>query len=190
MGQLLVAANQTENINEYVCKKNEDKLIVCLYNKSTGEFQGLSFQLAYIILRGDKEKSFFSYGVNNKKSTVLYSEAKDRIPNAIILTRFKKHYHEIMNEIRHNEESSSLFFFLPSITDRKEKINQFRDNVNPQVELLYNFFRKMAETSNANLIRKVDYLLPSAKEKRDNSEIVWVGPTKQRYDSTKFKLTY
>ena len=30
LGQLLVAANQPENINEYVCKKNEVKLIVSL----------------------------------------------------------------------------------------------------------------------------------------------------------------
>ena len=104
--------------------------------------------------------------------------------------------------------------------DRKEKINHFHDNVNLnpidcsleflnssankvdfqyhllnsndvdkrdlQVELLYNFSRQMTETSNAKLIRNVDY----NNEKQDNSEIVWIGPTKQRYESTKFKLTY
>ena len=48
----------------------------------------------------------------------------------------------------------------------------------------------MAETSNADLICNADYLIASTKEKRDNSEIVWVGSTKQRYDSTKFKLTH
>ena len=198
---------------------------MCLYNKSTGEYQGLGLELAYIILRGDKEESFFSYGVNDKKLTVLYSADKDRIANAIISTCFKKYYHEIMNVRRHNEESSSLFFFLPSIIDRNDKNNQFRDNVNlnpidcsleflssfspdkvdfqphllkssdaekrdMQVQLLYKFFRQMTETSNGNLIRNADYLLASVKEKRDNSGIAWVGPTKQRYDSTKFKLTY
>ena len=35
-----------------------------------------------------------------------------------------------MNDRRHNEESSTLFFFFLSITDHKEKINRFRDNVN------------------------------------------------------------
>ena len=116
------------------------------------------------------------------------------------------------------------FYFVPSITDRKEKINQHRDKVNlkpidcsldylnsfspnkeasfrpdllnsadaelrrPQVELLYRFFRQMAETSNANLIRNADYLL--ATNNKDNSNIVWVGPTKQRFDTTKFKLMY
>ena len=60
----------------------------------------------------------------------------------------------------------------------------------PQVELMYNFFRQMAETSNANLIRNADYLLASLSEKRDNNEITEIGPTTQRYDTMKFKLTY
>lgn len=57
---------------------------------------------------------------------------------------------------------------------------------NPQVELLYNFFRQMTETSHVNLIRNADYLLVPGKQ--DNIKIFLVGPTKQRYDSTKFKL--
>ena len=35
-----------------------------------------------------------------------------------------------MNEQRHNEKFSSVFFYLPSTTDRKEKINHHCDNVN------------------------------------------------------------
>ena len=114
---------------------------------------------------------------------------------------------------------------MSSITERKEKINQFRDNVSPnpidcsldflnsfspdsnvtfqphllnsnnpekrdpQAELLYRFFRQLAETSNAKLIRNVD-CLTSNKDGRDNSVNAWVGPNKQRYNATKFKLTY
>ena len=131
-----------------------------------------------------------------------------------------------MDERQHKGESSTLFFFLPSITDRKEKINQFRDNVSfnlidcyleflynfspdredhfqshllnstdiekrgPQVELLHNFSRQMAETSNANFIRNGNHLLASSTEKRDNNEIAWVGLTKQRYETIKYKLIY
>ena len=40
---------------------------------------------------------------------------------------FKKHFNEIMNEKR-NEDFSSLFYFLPSILDRKETINQWKKN--------------------------------------------------------------
>ena len=46
----------------------------------------------------------------------------------------------------------------------------------------------MAETSNANNIRNADHLL--ATSNKDNRDIVWVGPTKQQIDTTKFKLTY
>ena len=162
---------------------------------------------------------FFLYRYNEKKLKVLYSAAKDRIPNAIISTCFKKHFHEILNKRWHNEEFSTVLFYIPSITDWKEKINQHRDNVNlnpidysldylnsfspdkevsfrpdllnsadvelrsRQVKLLYQFFRNMAETSNANLIR-------SADQDMDNSNIVWVWPTKQYFDTTKFNLTY
>ena len=130
-----------------------------------------------------------------------------------------------MNERHHNGSYflNGLFFYFSSITDHKEKINQYHQNVNlnltesslellnsfspdkvdfqthlvnssvteerdPQIELFYKFFRKMAETSNANLIRNANYLLVSCKQ--DNDKIVWMGPSKQRYDCTKFKLTY
>lgn len=66
--------------------------------------------------------------MNGKKSTALYSAAKERIPNVIISACFKKHFYEIINERRQNEEYSSLFFFLPSITERKEKVRLLRAN--------------------------------------------------------------
>ena len=76
-------------------------------------------QFVYIILGGDIEESFLSYGHNNRKSKVLYLAAKDRIPNAIISTCFKKHFHEIMNERLHNEESSDLFFTYHQLVTKK-----------------------------------------------------------------------
>ena len=82
------------------------------------------------MLRGGAMECFFSNGYNEKKLKVLYSGTKNKIPNAIITTSFKKHFHEVLNERWHNEEFPTLFYFLPSITDWKEKINQHRDNVN------------------------------------------------------------
>ena len=64
--------------SSYDCKKDEVKLVTCLYDKSTGQFNGLKLQLAYIVLRGDREEVFFSYGVNEKKSSVLYSVPKEK----------------------------------------------------------------------------------------------------------------
>ena len=70
---------------------------------------------------------FLSYGFSINKSQILYSYSKQQIPNAFISTSFKKHFNEIRNEKR-NEDSSSLIFFLPSISDRKEVINQWKKN--------------------------------------------------------------
>ena len=58
----------------------------------------------------------------------MYSYSKQQIPDAFISTAFKKHYNEIINEKRENEDSSSLFFYLLTITDRKEEINQWKNN--------------------------------------------------------------
>ena len=130
LGQLVVSVNQPNDIDQYTPAKNEVKGAVCLYDTSTGEFQGIAMMLAYIILHGVDEECFFSYGYSEKKSLVLHSVAKEKIHNAFISTCFKKHFHEIMNERWHNEEFSSVFFYLPSVTDREGKINQHRDNVN------------------------------------------------------------
>ena len=167
---------------------------------------------------------FFTYGYSEKRSKTLHSVAKEKIPNFIISTCFKKHYHEIMNERWYNEKCYDLFFYLPSTTDKEKKINLHWDNVNlnhidcslaylssfslnkevsfrpdllnssdeelknPQAEILYRFFRRIAETSNDNLVRDVDHLL--AVTPRDNSKISWIRSVKQRYGSSKFKLTY
>ena len=128
-----------------------------------------------------------------------------------------------MNERREKADFSTLFYYLPSITDRKEDMNEHRNNVNlspidcsisfiegfsknkekfnlplfnstdqdlrrPQVEMLYGVFRQMAEYSNNSLKRNADFLLAKSNKKADN--IPWVGASKQRFDSSLYKLTY
>ena len=50
-------------------------------------------RLAYIILRGDDEETIFSHGYLEEKSLILYSVAREKVPNAFIFTDFKKHFH-------------------------------------------------------------------------------------------------
>ena len=50
IGQLVVDANQSKIVDEYEYKKDEVKLIACIYEKSTGQFNGLMLQLAHIVL--------------------------------------------------------------------------------------------------------------------------------------------
>ena len=38
ISQLIVAANQPSQIDQYVCKDNEVKLFTCVYDLQTGEF--------------------------------------------------------------------------------------------------------------------------------------------------------
>ena len=58
----------------------------------------------------------------------------------------------------------------------------------PQVEMLYRVFRQMAKYSNNNLKRNADILLAKLNKKADN--IPLVGASKQRFDSSLYKLTY
>ena len=128
IGQLIVAANQPKDIANYTCLKNEVKLLSCLYDIESGDFKGIREQLAFIVLRGDSDETFLSYGFDKMKSKLLYSFSKQQIPDAFVSVAFKKHFDEIMNEKR-DDSSSSLFYFLPSVSDRKEEINQHKNNV-------------------------------------------------------------
>ena len=145
--QLIVAANQPVEIDQYVCKDNKVKLFTCMYDLQTGEFLGSRCEVAFIVLRGDERELFLSYGFETGKTSVLHSSSKQKIPNVFISTSFKKHYREIMNERREKEDFSTLFYYLPSITDRKEDINQHCNNVklspvNCSISFIESFFKK------------------------------------------------
>ena len=128
IGQLIIAANQPKDISTFICSKNEVKLLSCVYIQ-TGNFKGIREQVAFIVLRGDVDETFFSYGFDKLKSKLLYSFLKQQIPNAFVSVAFKKHFQEIMSDESRSKGSSSLFYFLPSVSDRKEEINQHKNNV-------------------------------------------------------------
>ena len=160
IGQLIVVANQPAEIDQYVCKDNEVRLYTCMYDLQTGKFIGLRCEVAFIVLRGDERELFLSYGFDTEKSSVLYSSSKQKIPDAFISTSFKKHYSENMNERREKEDFSTLFYYLPFITDRKEDINQRRNNVNlSPVDCSISFiksFSKNKEKFNPSLLNSTE----------------------------------
>ena len=219
LGQLIFAANQPKDISEYVCQANEVKLLSCVYDLETGDFKGIRLMLAYIVLRGDQEEIFFSYGYDKNKSKILYSYSKQQIPDAFISTAFKKHFNEIMNEKR-DENSSTLFYFLPSISDRKEAINQWKNNPS-LVSIDFNIdfiesFSKQQEKFRPDLLNSIDSNLrdPQVDMLRDvfnhiaqvsnqnlERNIAYLNLkqnrssndmewSSSRFDSSKFKLTY
>ena len=165
IGQLLVAANQPEDISQYQCKENETKLLTCVYDLESGKFKGLRLMLAYIIIRGDEDEVFFSYGYSKNKSKVLYSYAKQQIPDTFIATGFKKHFQEVVNE-RKNETHSKMFYYLPSISDRKEEINQYRSNVSlVPTDVTIDFINSFSTEKNYEF--RPDLLNSSSKDQRE-----------------------
>ena len=72
--------------------------------------------IAYIMVRGDEDEMFFSYGFDEDKSNVLNSNYKQILSNIFQRTSFKKHNTRLLNE-RTVQEHSKMFFYLPFTTD-------------------------------------------------------------------------
>ena len=110
------------------------------YDTTNGHFKGVKKWLGYITVRGDEDELFLSHGYNKEKSMVLFSSCKQASPNIFQRTSFKKHNQMLLSG---NDDFSKLFFYSPSTTDRKEKINKFRENVQLHlIDCLYDDFVK------------------------------------------------
>ena len=217
IGQLIIAANQPKDIDTYVCLKNEVKLLSCVYEIESGQFKGIREQVAFIVLRGDPDETFLSYGFDKVKSKLLYSFSKQQIPNAFVSVAFKKHFEQIMSNDR--DETSSLFYFLPSVSDRKEEINQHKNNVSlSPVDITVDFIESFSVGEKVSF--KPDLLDSSdEKERKPQTEILYglfkhmatvsnqnlqrnivhlniaqgrneMEWSNSKFDSSKFKLTY
>ena len=69
----------------------------------------------------------------------------------------KKHNPMLLNE-RSVQEHSKMFFFLPSMTDRKEKINQFFKNVSLHpIDCHYEDFQKFLQQTDTLGHRTLTY---------------------------------
>ena len=125
MGQLIPAMYNSKNIEVYKFKPNEVKLITPLYYVDSGKFLGLEKRLAFIMVRVDQGKPFFSDGYDKVKSKNLYYISKKLLPNIFSGTCFKKH-RNILVQQQMRQETSTFSFYLSFTTDRSNNINQFR----------------------------------------------------------------
>ena len=140
--QVITLKNPPENLDSYECKEREVIMSVPLYDTTTGEFKGMKQTLGYIMLRGDHNESFFTYGYCEEKSAILFSASKQLMPNMFVSMTFKTHFPEMMNARNSVESSSIFFFFLPSTTDHKELISQCMEKVSlSPVNYLYEKFQ-------------------------------------------------
>lgn len=187
LGHLIVATNSLENIDNYVCERNEVKLITPIYNTDTGDFIGLKTNLALIMLRGDPEEVFSVMDTIKKSRSCCIHMLNIEFQMSSILRKCflkdEKHFREILNGRRKLEEFSNLFYYLSSTTNCKEKLNQFKNNVgsNPidcTFEFL-NFFSKNENISfQPNLLNSDDQELRNQQvEIMYNFLIIWLRPT-------------
>ena len=122
LAQLLLLANSPPDIENYVCKENEVKLLCPLYDIETACFLGLEKRLATISVRGDDDKLFLSYGYVKEKCKQLFSLHKVRLPNIFQSTSFQKHKDYLKGDDK--GKSSTLFVIcLQPLTEKNQLIN-------------------------------------------------------------------
>ena len=89
--QVIPLANSPPDIEDYICQENEVKMLVPLYDVNTGDFKGVEKRLGLIVVCGNPDEYFLSYGFDKVKSKLLFSSFKRRLPNIFQSTCFKKH---------------------------------------------------------------------------------------------------
>ena len=214
----VVNSDPSIDLDNYQFKENECLLYVPLYKTENGLFRGLGKRLGYITLRGDKNETFFSYGYNSEKSKLLYCSMKQPIPNIFQCTSFKKHHQYLLNEKATDRLASSLFLFLPLTLDQKEKFLQYKESVNLHpIDSLYDdmetlnpdfnpaeldfptrssilplfssYMKKVAETSNNNLVRNSNAFLASGGKVDSTSKFEWIDSSREE-TKEKFQISY
>ena len=111
IGQIIEASIPPENIDTYVCKEQEVKLVRPKYDVSSGEFLGLHETVGFTV----------NYGFNKEKLKVLYSHYRRLTPNSFGGTIFNHHRQMVESgelESEYSEFYFFFFFFLHSITDK------------------------------------------------------------------------
>ena len=59
--------NRPENLENYVCKENETKILIPLHSTANAQFKGIKNTLDHVMLRGGKDDFFFTYGYEPSK---------------------------------------------------------------------------------------------------------------------------
>ena len=128
IGQLIPMKNTPEGFDfDLESNRNYVKMYSPDYDHQTGKFGGMKENIAYIMLRNEEHETFFTYGYNAEYASILFCYSKQCMPNVFKGTAFNTH--KLQNIAEAKEGRSDIFFYLPSITDRKESVNRYRDQV-------------------------------------------------------------
>ena len=126
IGQLVGLKNSPEDLDE--SDRRHTKMYSPLYDHQSGKFLGVKENIAYITIRNEEQEAFFTYGYDAEHASILYCYSRQCMPNVFRGTAFNTH-NKLHNVAEAKEGFSNIFFNLPSITDRKESANRYRDQV-------------------------------------------------------------
>ena len=76
-------AHQPKDIESYVLKDDEVKILSSRYDPVSGEFLEIEYCIALITVRNDLEEQFFDYGYDKENSKTLYSTKKLKFQAAL-----------------------------------------------------------------------------------------------------------
>ena len=146
LGRIIGTANIAADIDKYECGPEEIKIYRPQYDLNTGKFRGFHKIVGLIIVRGDDNETFFNYEFGKEKTKLLYSVQRRCIPKSLSGTLFNKNKYAIVNgEMK--DEFSKFFFFLSSVTDRSEEVNQYLNNVSIRpVDIVQNNFKQWIDS--------------------------------------------
>ena len=139
LAQIVAFRSPPENVDEII--KNDKKLVkiyMPMYDITTGKFWGVKESVGYITIRNEEQETFFSYRYSSEHSSTLYCHSKQPIPNIFRGTAFNTH--KLSTYLENKSQKSNVCFYLPSITDRKESINKYKDMNNAKTYLLQIIF--------------------------------------------------
>ena len=77
------------------------------------------------MLRNEEQETFFSYDFSAEHASILHCYSRQSMSNVFKGAAFNKH--KLQNYAESKARMSDIFFYLPSISDRKEEINRYRD---------------------------------------------------------------
>ena len=128
LGQIIEISNSPMVIKNYEPKENEVKYFRPTHNTVAGKFLGVYGIFGLFVVCGEPDEIFLNYGYDEEKSKILYSSYRRKIPNSFCGTILNRH--RTLIECGETDlNTSKLYFFLPSITDRSECVDKYMNNV-------------------------------------------------------------
>ena len=130
IAQIMLLAHQPADVESYMLKEDEVKILRSRYNPVSGDFLGIKYCVSTVTVCNNPQEQFFDYGCNKDKAKVLYCTQKLKMPNSFKMTIFSQHRMQYEGGAFNTQDFSQIYFYLPSTVNGNEKINMYMTSVN------------------------------------------------------------